>query len=415
LGTTFIAVTVSTFFYFAAVGVLLPVLPRLVRDGLAGSKWQVGLMTTVYSAAAVACRPFLSWFTRRFGRRLLLLWGALFGAVCMAATIPVHSVTALLVLRVTAGVAEAMFFVGSATIVTELAPAARRAEATSYNSVGVFTGIGLGPVLGDWIGRDGHFGRAFAAAALCALAAFLIGLAVEPDRPAGPRPLPPMPSRPMPSRPTPSPRVESEPGTSGGRRRRAPLAHPGGLATGSALALAIAGYAGWSAFLALRADEIGHVNAGSVYLLYSVLTLAFRLLGAKVPERVGIGRCGAASFVMFTLALGSAALVDGAPGLWISAVLMSVGVALLYPSLLALTVAGVDDAHDRAAVITTFTMFFEVGGALGGVVLGQVAQHTSYQGAFGAGAVIGALGLPVMWFAVLAPRRRAQLAAASSA
>ena len=375
-GRAFVLVTISTFAYFVGVGVLLPVLPRLVKTGLGGSNWHVGLMTAAYSASAIACRPFLAWFTRRFGRRLLMLGGSAFGAIGMAAAVPVHAVLPLVVLRVLAGVAEAMFFVGAATIVTELAPAARRAEATSYNSVGVFSGLGLGPVVGDWLARDAHYGRAFALAGLCAVVSFGFALLVPADRPALGAPV-----------------------------GRSALFHRRGLGTGSALALAIAGYAGWSAFLALRADEIGQVNVGSVFLLYSVLTLLFRLFGARVPERVGLGRCASASFVMFTVALLSAALADGAAGLWISAVLISIAVALMYPALLALTIDDVHDAHERAEVLTTFTMFFEVGGALGGVVLGQVAQWTSYQGAFGAGALLSALALPVVWFTVLAPRR----------
>ena len=385
VGRAFVLVTVSTFAYFVGVGVLLPVLPRLVKTGMGGSNWEVGLMTAAYSASAIACRPFLAWFTRRFGRRLLMLGGSALGAIGMAAAVPVHAIVPLVGLRLFAGVAEAMFFVGAATIVTELAPASRRAEATSYNSVGVFSGLGLGPVVGDWLGRDAHYGRAFALAALCAVVSFAFGLFVPADRPPVDAPV-----------------------------RRTSLVHRGGLGTGSALALAIAGYAGWSAFLALRADEIGHVNAGSVFLLYSALTLAFRLFGARVPERVGLGRCASLSFVMFTVALLCAALVDGAAGLWISAVLISIAVALMYPALLALTVDNVHDAHERVEVLTTFTMFFEVGGALGGVVLGQVAQWSSYQGSFAAGAALSALALPVVWFTVLAPRR-AQLAGASTA
>ena len=375
-GSAFVLVTVSTFAYFVGVGVLLPVLPRLVKTGIGGSNWDVGLMTASYSIAAIACRPFLAWFTRRFGRRLLMLWGSLLGGIGMTAAVPVHAIVPLVALRLVAGVAEAMFFVGAATIVTELAPPTRRAEATSYNSVGVFSGLGLGPVIGEWFARDAHYGRAFAVAGLCAVVSFAFGWFVPADRPAVDVPV-----------------------------RRSSLLHRGGLGTGSALALGIAGYAGWSAFLALRADEIGHVNAGEVFLLYSVLTLLFRLFGARVPERVGLGRCAASSFVMFTIALLSAALIDGAAGLWISAALISLAVALMYPALLALTVDGIEEAHERADVLTTFTMFFEVGGALGGIVLGQVAQRSSYQGSFAAGAVLSACAIPVVWFAVLAPRR----------
>ena len=51
------------------------------------------------------------------------------------------------------GLGEAAIFVAGATLIADLSPG-RRAEGASYLSVAVYTGIGLGPVLGEWVAND---------------------------------------------------------------------------------------------------------------------------------------------------------------------------------------------------------------------------------------------------------------------
>ena len=76
----------------------------------------------------------------------------------------------------------------------------------------------------------------------------------------------------------------------------------------------------------------------------------------------------------------------------------------MYPDLMAMTVNGVSE-HERARVISTFTMFFEVGTAAGGLLFGFLAELTSKRGGFLAGACSAAVGL---WFlrSVAMPRFR---------
>ena len=54
--------------------------------------------------------------------------------------------------------------------------------------------------------------------------------------------------------------------------------------------------------------------------------------------------------------------------------LIGVGQAFLYPSLMALTVNRVSE-RERAVALGSFTMFFDVGTVAGGLALGAVAEH----------------------------------------
>jgi MFS family permease len=375
----FVVVTAATLAYFVAVGIGLPTLPRFVKDGLGGTNVDVGLTVAAYGVAAVACRPLLSWTAQRVGQRRLMLLGAGVGSLAYLGHMVVASMPPLLALRAVMGVAEAFLFVGAATIVNELAPAHRRAEATSYFSVAVFSGLGLGPLIGEHFAGDGRFDAAFLAAAAVAAVAFAITLVLQ-------RPLPSLDRR----------------APAGGPRP--PLLHPRGLRGGVVLAASMAGYAGWATFLPLRADEVG-VSAGLLFGLYALLVLVLRVAGAKIPERVGLGRCAGAAIVLITTGLLLMWATPGALGLWAGTVVLGLGIALLYPSLMALTLLGVDDARERAAVVATFTMFFEVGAAVGGILLGGVAALSGYRGAFAAGALVAGSGAVLLWTLVLAPRR----------
>jgi MFS family permease len=78
--------------------------------------------------------------------------------------------------------------------------------------------------------------------------------------------------------------------------------------------------------------------------------------------------------------------------LWASAAVIGVGMAFMYPSLMALTVNRVDD-RERPAAVSSFTMFFEIGTVSGGLLLGAVAELAGKQASFGAAVVMCAAGL----------------------
>ncbi len=378
VGPQFLLATIATFAYFTAVGVLIPVLPRYVRDELHLGNDFVGWLAALYSLAAILSRPFIRTITVRFGLRNLTLVGGVLGVIGFGLQPLAPSAFAVGVLRLVAGLAEAAFFIGGATIVNNLAPSTRRAEAASLYSVGVFVGLGVGPVVGDRLSERSQFSAAFYVAAGCVGLATVLGAMLDRDRP---------------DQTVAAPKV--------------PLFHPSGLRVGVAFACAIAGYMGWASFLALRADEIGGVSAGRIFFAYSVIVLVFRLFGARIPETVGLVKCAASSFVLYVVGLLVAATLGGELGLWVSALILSAAVALMYPAMLGIALQGAYTDPDRSATLSTFTMFFEVGGALGGVVLGQIAERFGYRAAFAGGAGISFLGLPLLWLLVLRPRQRA--------
>ena len=145
----FALVVASGLCYFTALAMLTPVLPDYVEKSLGHGSVAVGIAVGAFAIGAVALRTYAGRFGDTVGRRVLIIGGALIVATSTACYGLVHALWFLVTLRVISGFGEAGFFVGAATMVTDLSPAHRRGEAVSYWSVAVYGGLSFGPVLGS--------------------------------------------------------------------------------------------------------------------------------------------------------------------------------------------------------------------------------------------------------------------------
>jgi MFS family permease len=286
------------------------------------------------------------------------------------------------------GVGEAALFVGASTLVADLSPPERRAESASYLSAAVFGGISVGPILGELALGEDRFTFAFLAAAACSALAAIVSL-WAPVR-VGPPPAPETVARP-----------------------RAVWLHSAAVLPGVVLALGIAGWTAFTTFVPTYVDDLGMSGSAAVFALYSALCFVLRIVGAKVPERIGVSRAVNTALVLLAIGLFVIAGVPQALGLYGATVLIALGVTFFYPSLLAASVNAVPES-ERVGVVSSFTMFFEVGTAMGGLVLGLVGELAGKRATFAAGGVIVVIGLVVLDL-MLVPRMKQAVTVAAEA
>jgi len=386
----FIAVTAAALAFFLYVGILVPIVPTFIDEELGAGELGVGLSLASFAAAAICVRPVIGRLVDRVGRRTVMVAGCVIAGVAGMAGSLVGALWQLLVLRGLAGIGDAALFIGAATLVADLAPPDRRAEAASYFSVAVFGGLGVGPILGDVILGDDQYGRAFVIAGLVSIGAAVLALAV-------PRHVVPAPTGPQ------ADVAELPP-----RRGIARIMHPAAIGPGFVLASGIAGFAVFTAFLPDHARDVGLAGSGRIFAAYSVVCLLLRFVAARWLERLGTRRAVSIAFTTLAAALGGLALVPQPWMLWVGAVLVGVASAFLYPSLMALTVNRASE-RERPMAISSFTMFFEVGNISGGVVFGVIAELASKRVAFGSAVGLCAIGMWVLltWVVPVVARRRA--------
>jgi MFS family permease len=381
----FAIVTLSTLAFFVFVGMAVSTLPRFIEDELGGDGLAIGINLAVFSVAAIAARPMIARVGDRLGRRFLMVGGALLAGAAIATTAFVSSLATLLPLRAISGVGEAALFVGAATLIADLSPAHRRAEGASYFSLAVFGGLGIGPVVGELVLGDDRYRTVYLVAALFCVTAALIALAA-PNRVPG---------------------VVTAPIDDNGPRGF----HRAAFLPGLVLACGVGGYAAFTAFLPTHAESLG-MPAAVPFLIYSILCLSLRVVGARLPERLGLANVLTVALISLSSGLLILALIAHPSGVYLGTVVLAAGMALIYPSLMAFAVNSVTET-ERARVLASFTMFFEVGTVVGGLLLGSVARVGGERGAFAGGAVLAASGLWVLHQRLLPVARQRRISVAA--
>ena len=367
LSLPFLLAVAATLGVFLTIGMLLPVLPVYAKGPLDAGSLGIGLAVAAASPTALLFQPIAGRLGDRRGRRLLVVAGPLLMAGSIATYTATGSLWVLLSLRLVTGVGEALAFVGVATVINDLAPEERRGEAISLYSLGVWGGLALGPLLGETVlGRSGYDTVWLVAAGFC-LASGLIGLALP----------------------------ETRPRRATGVRRSSRLVHPAAVAPGLVLVASAFGFAGFNAFVAVYARELGLEGAGTVFLLYAGIVVAIRILGRQIPDRLGPKRASGLALALLGTGLLAIGVWSTPAGLYAGTSVFACGTALAFPSLMTLAVTGAP-ASERGSVVGTFGAFADVGFALGAVTLGAIAVVTGYEGVFVAGAAASLGGVLVL-------------------
>lgn len=362
----FVLVTLAGALYFIALGTGIAVIPPFAKRTFGAGDAGVGVAVGAFAVGAVILRPFAGRIGDRLGRRPLVIGGAAIVAASTLLYLAASSLPLLIVIRLFGGIGEAAFFVGAATMITDLAPIERRGEAISYWSVAVYSGLAFGPIIGEAVQSRWGYDAVWLVGAGCAATAAGIGCLTRETRPD----------------------VEPAVGV--------PLLHRAALIPGSMMFLGLIALAGYTAFLKLYGATVGLHDVGGFFVLYGCLVLAIRIFGARLPDQLGPLRGG-------TLALGGAAAAmiviaawPAVPGLIVGTVIFAFGMSMMYTNLMTLALVGVDEAQ-RAAVVGTFSTFFDLSQGLGALIVGVVASLTSYRGGFIAGAVFACAGLVLLW------------------
>lgn len=369
-------ITLATFSYFMSLGALIPTLPRFIAGPLSGSSVSVGLGVGSFALSAVLLRPFIGSIGDRRGRRILMLGGAALVALSMAGYVVAESLWTLIALRLVTGAGEAAFYVGAASAINDIAPDERRGEALSYFSLALYSGLAIGPIVGESVLDAFGFDTTWLVA--CAFSALAVVFAVR----------------------VPETRPPAQPGAAPHRIR---LAHPAGIKPGIILACSIWGLAGFSAFVPLYALDLGMSGSKTVFFTYSALVVTIRLLGARIPDILGARRASRAAMLISTAGLALIGLWAHPAGLYAGAIVYGVGQALLFPALMTLALRGVAPS-ERGAVVGTFTAFFDLAFGLGSVSLGAVTAVLGYRGLFLSAAAVALFGFVLL---IAAARRSA--------
>jgi MFS family permease len=366
ISPTFVALAIATLAFFVAGGIVLPVASLYAKGPLGTDAAGVGVALGSFSIAALVMRPVVGWASDRFGRRPLLIGGSAVTVVALLLHVPATTVPLFVAVRALLGVGEAFFFVAALAAAADLAPANRRGEAISFLSLSLYLGLAIGPLIGETVLRLTSYAGVWLLAALVAGVAG--GLSwITPETAPGAKP-----------------GGAAQPG---GAR----LIHPAGIFPGLLIMSGIWGMAGFLAFVPLHAVKLGLNGAGPALAVFAGIVVALRILGARLPDRLGAGRLSGAALAVSAVGLAILGLAPGIGGLLLGTAVLAVGVAFTFPALMALAVSRVPPA-ERGSVVGTASAFLDLAFGIGPASLGLIADASGYPGAFLVSAIIAAGG-----------------------
>lgn len=380
LTRAFVCLGLADLAYFTAAGIAIYALPMYVTGPVGSTPAGAGLAFGAFALSAILLRPLAGRRADRHGRRHLLVGGAVLAAVVLVATPLAEDLIAVIVLRLLFGVAEAAFFVASLAALADLAPPARIGEAISYNSLGLYAGLGVGAPLGEALVRGLGFGGAWTGAALlCVAAAVLAGTIGETRAPAS--------ATESPSR----------------------LIHWPAVPIALGFLASVAAMGGFLAFAPLKADEVGLVNASVPVFVYGMVVVGLRITLARFQDRLPALTVAVTALVTMTMGLTVIVLWATPTALVVGTVLLGAGVALSTPAFFA-AIFATASAATRGAAAGTASISLDLGIGLGPILLGLVAHYGGIPGAFAVAAGIALVGS--LWMGWLRTTQKTQTQAA---
>jgi len=274
-------------------------------------------------------------------------------------------VPGLIAARLVLGAGEGCVFTAGATWAIDLAPDARRGQAIGLFGLAIWGGLAIGPPIGELLFALGGYQAVWAFAAAGAAAGALLATRL-PDAHVPPP-------------------ADAD---------RGPLLPAAARRPGAALALANAGYAALAGFVVLHLQRSGAGHGAAVFTAFAVAVVTMRLLGGRLPDRVGASRCAIAAGCAEAAGLGLIALATTWPVAVAGALAMGAGFSLLFPALALLVVNRVDE-RQRGAALGAFTAFFDTGVSLGAPLAGAIASVAGYPAAFWTAAGLALLAAAV--------------------
>jgi MFS family permease len=339
---------------------------------LGGSKTEVGLLFSMSGMVSMLLRPLVGGWIDRHGFRPVMLPGALVLVATLLALPLAATPGALIALMGGIGFGNGLISTGAGILAAHASPPTRRGEALGIYYVATAISFSVGPPVGLALYASGGMRRCFLGAAVIGIGIFLLILGLRVAAPT----------------------AAAAPRFRWLSRRALPAA---------ATVIAVnVGYSSIYAFLPLYAIASGlDGNLGWFYALFSICIIVGRLGLSRVSDRIGRARVIVPAIAATVLSYVALALPPRPATLAAGAILLGAGVALFYPTLLALLVDRTPES-ERGSAIGTLSGSFDLGAVIGSLLVGLTVERFSYAAGFRMAAAGALLGLVLF---VLAERR----------
>ncbi|QIC65581.1 MFS transporter [Acinetobacter schindleri] len=360
-------------FYFAQTTIL----PIYILKELGGSVTQAGLTLTLFMVSAILIRPFSGLIIEKLGQRRTLIISATMFCFIAFSYLFISNMTNLYILRLIHGVWFSILTTVCVPVVNQFIPDSRRGEGMGYYAMSMNLGIVLGPLIG--LSLIPYLSYTMVTAVLVAMIfigyifCFLIPVqeVKQPDSEA----------------------EKTKWGLSDFVERKS--------LTIALMAMMISfSYASIMSFIAPFASSIHLMQyAGLFFVVFAISMMSLRPITGKIYDRKGPQYVIYPAVLTFSLGLLVLSQIHTLTGFMLAAVLIGLGFGSAQPCLQTLAIQRAPK-HRIGYATSTFYTCYDIGIAIGSLVVGMMITRQSFSFAFIICAALTALSLLYFKFVV---------------
>jgi len=360
-------------FYFAQTTIL----PIYILKELGGSVTQAGLTLTLFMVSAILIRPFSGLIIEKLGQRRTLIISATMFCFIAFGYLFISNMTSLYIMRLFHGVWFSILTTVCVPVVNQFISDSRRGEGMGYYAMSVNLGIVLGPLIG--LSLIPYLSYTMVTAVLVAMIfigyifCFLIPVqeVKQPDSEA----------------------EKTKLGLSDFVERKS--------LTVALMAMMISfSYASIMSFIAPFASSIHLMQyAGLFFVVFAISMMSLRPITGKIYDRKGPQYVIYPAVLTFSLGLLVLSQIHNLTGFMLAAVLIGLGFGSAQPCLQTLAIQRAPK-HRIGYATSTFYTCYDIGIAIGSLVVGMMITKQSFSFAFIICATLTALSLLYFKFVV---------------
>jgi len=360
----------AQFIFSSVFCILIPTIPIYLSQ-LGSTEAEIGVLVGIFSVSSLILRPFVGKALLKIPERSFMMAGALLYAISSIAYLLASPFWPLLIVRVLQGFGLACFSTASFTWIANLTPETQRGQIISYFYLSINIAFALAPYFGMLLINRFNFTVLFLVCTGLSLCSLVFTIKLNK----------------MQGLSWQSQNGQSQPFLSREALPPAIMAFMVNIIWGAV-----------TAFFPLYSLKQGVTNPGFFFGVYAIILILIRVSSGKASDIYGREKVILPS--LFTVII-SMVLLAFSTTLFmfiLVAVIWGIGMALLYPTLVAYAI---DRAGSfRGSAIGTFTAITDLGAGLGSVIMGIILQLTSYPMMFLCLALTGVINLFYFYFSI---------------
>ena len=355
---SFILCLFNNLFLFTYYYALLTILPIYIMKNLGGTVKEAGLALTLFLVSSIAVRPFSGLIVEKIGKKITFRGSAFLFVLFAFSYLFADSLWALLVIRFIHGIWFSVLTTVTVPIANDFIPDHRKGEGMGYFVMSTNLAVVFGPLLALTIIQFTDFKNLFLILASVVCLGFIFCLMV------------PVAKNQMDS--SDDQGVEKRLGFHDIIEMRV-------VPIGFVALLTAFAYSSIMSFITAYSEAQQLLAYTSLFfIVFAISMIIVRPWVGKIYDRKGASAVIYPSFIFFAIGLVIVSFISNQWMLWLSAIFIGIGYGSLFPCFQTVAIQSVPKQRMGHAISTFFTLF-DLGMAMGSVILGLIIAYYGYQ------------------------------------